>query len=151
MSVDAVEQRWPVVARWKESKEDGVIHWYLASLHADGQYWGYAHFRLQSRRENRGFTGTLNGDVLVQVAAIVDQPALVSPGERPDWSSGLIGIGTRSSFHLIFELPLETDRDLDPKLLAAYRSFVELLQPAAIQSVNDATASADYDDDESDE
>ncbi|MDB5343459.1 MAG: hypothetical protein JWP89_1836 [Schlesneria sp.] len=149
MAVDSAAQRWPLVARWKQSKEDGIIHWYLAGLHADGKFWGYAHFRLRSRRVNCGFTGTLDSDVLRQVAAIIEVLVVVPPREQLRWSAGLVGIGTRSSFRLIFELPLETNRDLDPKLVAAYRSFVELLQPAALQSIDDAIAN--YDEDESEE
>lgn len=151
MAIDSATLHWPLVARWKQSKEDGIIHWYLAGLHADGRFSGYAHFRLQSRRVNCGFNGSLNSEALRQVAAVVDVLAAASPREQLRWSSGLVGIGTRSSFRPIFELPLETDLDLDPKLLDAFRSLVELLQPAAIQSVDDAIASAGYEDDESDE
>jgi hypothetical protein len=151
LAVDSAEQRWPLVARWKQSKEDGVIHWYLAGLHADGKYWGYAHLRLESRRVNCGFSGTLNSDALRQIPAIVEVLAVPSPLEPLRWSAEFVGIGTHSSFQRIFELPLEADRDLDPKLVAAYRRFVELLQPAATLSIEDAIANAEYDDDESEE
>lgn len=135
MTVVSAKERWPLVARWTQSTDEGAIHWYLRGLQPDGRLWGYAHFRLRSKHENRSFAGILPADLLLQITTIVD--GFDSPGEQSERSGSLIGIRTRSSLQPLFELPIKADKALDPKFAAAYRSFVELLQPAVTQALAD--------------
>lgn len=139
MTVVSAKERWPLVARWTQSTDEGAIHWYLRGLQPDGRFWGYAHFRLRSKHENRSFAGILPADLLLQITTIVD--GFDSPGEQSERSGGLIGMGTRSSVQLLFELPIDEDKFLEPKFMAAYLSFIELLQPAASRALAD-----DFDD-----
>ena len=138
MTIDTGERQWPLVARWTKSTEDGVTHWFLGGLHSDGRFWGYAHFRLPSRQENQSFSGTLTGDVLVQIASLVDDLASDSPNDLPEHSLGLIGIGTRSSCRVIFERPFKTGNNLNPRFIAAFDSFVELLQPFVTKGIDES-------------
>ena len=139
MTPTSARTRWPVVARWTQSTDGGIVNWYLAGLREDRGFWGYVHYRTSGRQDNRSFSGTLDNDTFARVASIVeefDQNRL--PDQTPaesDAFDALIGIGIRSSFRRVFELPSGAVDSVDSRSVMVFREFVDLLQPTLVDAV----------------
>ena len=87
----------PIVMRWNEAVSDGVRHWYLASLRDDASFWGYVHVRTDALTENWAFHGQLPKPKYDQIRALIASIDIddLEP-ELPDYSDGLIGLGSRA-------------------------------------------------------
>lgn len=124
----------PIVMRWKEVVSDGKRHWYLASLRADGSYWGYVHIRTVSLSENRSFDGQLSESQYNRIRSLVDSTvATDSDAEDPGSSDGLIGLGSRSEFTVVVRYNPEPPELPDAEV---FRNIVDILQPDLISAAN---------------
>jgi hypothetical protein len=128
--IEPSSEMWPVLARWKQESDDGSIFWHLAGLRADRGFWGYVHFRTQSRRENRSFEGMLDTETFERVASLIHEIAgYAEDNNQAKPLDGLIGIGTRSSFRRIFGLRGGVAEPDHPSVARAYGELIDLIQP----------------------
>ena len=129
-------EMWPVLARWRQPSDGGTVTWYLAGLGADRRYWGYVHFRTESRQENRSFSGTLDEETFNQVANLIQQMTEhADPYPKTEPLDGLVGIGTRSSFRRIFGICNGVANSHDVSVIRAYEQLLNVLQPKLIANL----------------
>ena len=130
-------EMWPVLARWRQRSDDGAVIWHLAGVRADRGFWGYVHFRTQSRQENRNFSGTLDQETFDRFADLIQvfvQHAKIGTDTKP--LDGLVGIGTRSSFRRIFGIRDGIAEPDDPAIIRAYDELLDLIQPSLAANID---------------
>lgn len=130
--------RWPVVARWRQTCGAGTVTWHLGGLRRDRGFWGYAHDRTAAKRENRSFEGQVDATTLARVEQLIEQlDGLPTDDQTLTVVDGLIGIGTRSSFRRLVAVHGAKAQPDRPEALRLYHEFLELIQPFVAQAAKD--------------
>jgi len=122
--IEPSSEMWPVLARWRQHSDGGTIIWHLAGLRADRGFWGYVHFRTQALEESRSFQGMLDEHTFERSVKLIQEiERHAESASHPKPLDGLVGIGTRSSFRLIFGI---RDGVAEPNVPSAIRACDEL-------------------------